>query len=193
MQRQLHVLHQRILTIAQICFIQFWDVEFFSCMQKKRRREEQQREVERKQREERERQELEKKERERQERERVERERKARIAEIPLLWAALTPRAVTWLETLKQPKDQNDIIVCALVRNAYTSVETIAQENPEKIMQLMEKITPALKPGAKIALRKKLQELKVIVTVQIHITSCGLIHGSHFFFSSVVKTKLVNK
>ncbi len=50
-------------------------------------------------------------------------------------------------------------IASALVSQSYTSVEIIVEEDVERLLALRK--MDDLKPGAKIALRKKLHELKV--------------------------------
>ncbi len=73
--------------------------------------------------------------------------------------SALTPRARAWVGAMSLPQDQSTHIALALADNLYTSVDIIVEEHPDTLLALPQ-IT-ALKPGAKVVLRKKLAELKV--------------------------------
>ncbi len=59
-------------------------------------------------------------------------------------------------------------IASALVSQSYTSVEIIVEEDVERLLALRK--MDDLKPGAKIALRKKLHELKVGPIFAAHIS-----------------------
>jgi hypothetical protein len=73
--------------------------------------------------------------------------------------SALTPRLRAWLGTLAQPDQQTGQIALALAEESYTSVEIIVEEDVERLLALPK--MEAVKPGAKIAIKKKLSELKV--------------------------------
>jgi len=75
----------------------------------------------------------------------------------------LTPRAQNWVRTLAQPEDQTSQIALTCVEHAYTSVEVLREAPIDALMSAAR--IEALKPGAKIALRKKLTELQVCVCV----------------------------
>ncbi len=73
----------------------------------------------------------------------------------------LTPRAKAWLGRLAPllPKDQSSQIVNSFTHHSYTSVDGIMEEVEQILFDLPG--IKDLKPGAKIALRKKLAEFKV--------------------------------
>jgi hypothetical protein len=73
--------------------------------------------------------------------------------------SALTPRARAWVASMSLPEDESTLIALALAHNLYTSVNIIKEEDTESLLSLS--AVNALKPGAKVVLRKKLVELKV--------------------------------
>jgi hypothetical protein len=92
--------------------------------------------------------------------------------------SALTPRVKTWLGTVSQPPEQISQIALALVDQCYTSVEIIVDEDAETLLALPK--MEALKPGAKMAFKKKLLELKVMLLLLYFV--CRLINEVHVPF-----------
>jgi hypothetical protein len=92
--------------------------------------------------------------------------------------SALTPRLRAWLGTLAQPDQQTGQIALALAEESYTSVEIIVAEDVERLLALPK--MEAVKPGAKIAIKKKLPELKVILLYYLSLCS-SVLHTSCFY------------
>jgi hypothetical protein len=74
------------------------------------------------------------------------------------------------LSTISLPEDQSRLISFGLEHNVYTSVDIVTEEDPETLLSLDH--LKQLKPGAKLALKKKLVELKVCA-----IAVCLLLYG----------------
>ena len=75
----------------------------------------------------------------------------------------LTPRAQWWVGSMAIGEEQSAGMAVALAESGYTSVEVLSEELPHTLMALP--AIEALKPGAKIALRKKLADLKVLQSI----------------------------